>query len=255
MKSLPSINLFYWILIICANTLGETFGDLISQTLDLGYGASTIILLLLFFAMLGTSILAKNQVMLIYWLLISISSTVGTTLSDYLARVISVNYLGLSEGIGYIIATLSLAFTLISVFTCWQLFSKKIDLQKEFNKRTEFLYWIAIFISSSLGTAVGDLLAHDTPLGFQGGSIMLIALLLIVILLLYTTKISLETLYWLGIIITHPLGATLGDLITKPDGLNLGNLKASLIVFITLILVIIIGTKNLTKNIHKTASD
>ena len=61
MKQLPNINLFYWAFIISANTLGETAGDLISQTFNLGYGGGTIVLMVLFLIALMVSIYSKNQ--------------------------------------------------------------------------------------------------------------------------------------------------------------------------------------------------
>jgi hypothetical protein len=42
MKHIPKIDLLYWALIISATTMGETAGDLISQTFNLGYGGGTL---------------------------------------------------------------------------------------------------------------------------------------------------------------------------------------------------------------------
>ena len=55
MKHLPKINPFYWALVISANTMGETAGDLISQTFNLGYGGGTIALLFLLVVIFPTS--------------------------------------------------------------------------------------------------------------------------------------------------------------------------------------------------------
>lgn len=109
------------------------------------------------------------------------------------------------------------------------------------------MYWIAILTSSTLGTAFGDLLAHDTPLGFDCGTLLLLGLLLIVVLLVFITKISRELSYWLAIILTHPIGATMGDYLTKPEGMNLGNIKASLVLVVVFIIVIVTGKLTLKK--------
>lgn len=82
MKRLPKINLFYWALIISANTMGETAGDLISQTFQLGYGRGTIVLFVLFLIFLTISIFSKSQKTLLYWTVITLASTLGTTISD-----------------------------------------------------------------------------------------------------------------------------------------------------------------------------
>jgi len=247
MKHIPKINLFYWALIISANTIGETAGDLISQTFHLGYGGGTVALLVLFLMALTISISSKSQKPVVYWTVITLASTLGTTISDYLSRVLSVNYLGVTEETGYIYAALFLVFALALTFGIWKWHSKTDTIESGLSQRTEFLYWIAILTSSTLGTALGDVLAHDTPLGFDGGTLLLLGLLGIVVLLVFFTKISRELLYWLAIILTHPIGATMGDYLTKPEGMNLGNTKASLVLAVVFILVIVTGKLTLNK--------
>ena len=241
MKHLPKINLYYWILIVSANTLGETAGDLISQTLNLGYGGGTIALITLFIIALSISIFSKSQKPLVYWTVITLASTAGTTISDFLSRTIAPTYFHTTQEVGYIFGTIFLVVALAFTFGIWKLFSKANTIESGLSKTTEFLYWIAILTSSTLGTAFGDLLAHDTPLGFDGGTLLLLGLLIIVILLVFFTKLSRELLYWMAIILTHPIGATIGDYLTKQEGMNLGNIKASLVLVVVFIIVITIG--------------
>jgi len=245
MKHLPKINLFYWALIISANTMGETAGDLISQTFNLGYGGGTIALLVLFLIALTISIYSTSQKPLLYWTVITLASTLGTTISDFVSRSFFHLQLGFTENQGYTFGTIILTVTLILTFSIWKYHSKTNTLENGLNKGTEFLYWIAILTSSTLGTAFGDLLAHNTPLGFDGGSVLLLALLFIMVGLYYLTKISREFLYWSAIILTHPIGATMGDYLTKPEGFNLGNSIASLVLVV--VFIIVISTGQLTK--------
>ena len=241
MKHLPKLTFFYWALIISANTLGETAGDLISQTFKLGYGGGTIVLLILFLGALLISIFSRNQKPLVYWTVITLASTLGTTISDFISRSFFHLQLHYSENEGYTFGTILLLIALIAIFSSWKYHSKANTIENGLNKRTEFLYWIAILNSSTLGTAVGDLLAHNTPLGFDGGTLLLLGLLTIVVGLYYFTSISRELLYWLAIILTHPIGATMGDFMTKPEGFNLGNINASLVLVGVFILVITTG--------------
>lgn len=240
MKQIPNINLFYWALIISANTMGETAGDLISQTFNLGYGGGTIVLALLFLIVLLFSIYSKKQKPILYWTVITLASTLGTTISDFISRSFFHLQLGFTENQGYTFGTIILISAIIITFSIWKYHSKTNTIENGLNKRTEFLYWIAILTSSTLGTAFGDLLAHNTPLGFDGGTLLLLLLLTIVVGLVYFTKISRELLYWLAIIITHPIGATMGDYLTKPEGMNFGNIKASLVLIVVFIIVILI---------------
>ncbi|SHN64297.1 Uncharacterized membrane-anchored protein [Flavobacterium fryxellicola] len=247
MKHIPKINAFYWALIISANTMGETAGDLISQTFNLGYGGGTVALLILFLFVLTISIYSKNQKPILYWTVITVASTLGTTISDFLSRTLSVTYLGVTQETGYIYATVLLVFALIFTFGIWKWYSKTDTIESGLSKTTEFLYWLAILTSSTLGTAFGDLLAHDTPLGFAGGTLLLLGLLIIVILLAFFTTIARALLYWLAIILTHPIGATMGDYLTKPEGMNLGNIEASLVLVLVFIVVIATGKLVLKK--------
>lgn len=241
MKHLPKINLLYWALIISANTMGETAGDLISQTLKLGYGGGTIALFLLFLVALIFSIYSKSQKPLLYWTVLTLASTLGTTISDFISRSFFHLQLGFTENQGYTFGTILLLVALVTTFNIWKYHSKTNTIENGLNRRTEFLYWIAILTSSTLGTALGDVLAHNTPLGFDGGTLLLMIGLSIVVGLYFFTKIARELLYWFAIILTHPIGATMGDYLTKPEGFNLGNLKASLVLVVVFIVVIIAG--------------
>jgi uncharacterized membrane-anchored protein len=249
MKHLPKINIFYWALLISANTMGETAGDLISQTFNLGYGGATIALLGLFLIALTISIYSKNQKPLLYWTVITLASTLGTTISDFISRSFFHLQLGYTENQGYTFGTIILIVVLILTFSVWKYYSKTNTIENGLNKRTEFLYWIAIVTSSTLGTAFGDLLAHNTPLGFDGGTLLLLGLLGVVVGLYYMTTISKEFLYWCTIILTHPIGATMGDYLTKPEGFNLGNIKASLVLVVVFIVVIVTGQQTKKRQI------
>jgi uncharacterized membrane-anchored protein len=245
MKHLPKINLFYWALIISANTMGETAGDLISQTFNLGYDGGTIALITLFLIALTISIYSKSQKPLLYWIVITLVSTAGTTISDFISRSFFHLQLGFTENEGYTFGTILLIVALTLTFSIWKYHSKVNTIENGLNKRTESLYWIAILTSSTLGTAFGDLLAHNTPLGFDGGTLLLLLFLAVVVGLVYLTKISRELLYWLAIILTHPIGATMGDYLTKPEGMNLGNINASLT--LVGVFIVVIATGELTK--------
>ena len=45
LNKLPEITLAFWVMKICATTLGETAGDLLSMTLNVGYAMSSLILI------------------------------------------------------------------------------------------------------------------------------------------------------------------------------------------------------------------
>jgi uncharacterized membrane-anchored protein len=230
MKRLPPITLGYWIMIISANTIGESGGDLISQTFGLGYGASTIALIGLFILAALVAVMTRSQHPAIYWTVIILSSTAGTTMSDYVTRTL---------GLGYGWGTLAILATMAVIFAAWRWVAPRQHIDDPLNPATESLYWAAILTSSTLGTAFGDFISNGTPLGFGGGTIVLVAALALIAALWAFTPLSRDVCYWLAIVVTHPLGATMGDYLTKEEGFDLGNFKATVILSAVFLAIVV----------------
>lgn len=233
MNKLPAITISFWIMKICATTLGETAGDLLSMTMQIGYAISSVILLSFFFVSLIAQLFSKKYNPFIFWAVILSTSTAGTTISDFMSR---------SMGFGYTISSLLLATFLIITLVVWKATEKSLDVVHIKSIRAELFYWTSILFSNTLGTSLGDFLADSSGLGFSGGAILIGSLLLVLVLFFYFTKISPVILFWLGFILTRPFGATFGDFMTKPvikGGMNLGTIGASLILFGILLTLII----------------
>ena len=236
MKKIPEITLLFWLMKICATTLGETAGDLLSMTLNVGYAVSTVILIIGFLITLFGQLSLKKYVPAIYWLVILSTSTAGTTLSDFMDRTL---------GLGYATGSLILISLLVITLFIWYKLEKSLSVSEIKTKRGELFYWTAILVSNTLGTALGDYLADDSGLGFSGGAILIGSFLLITVLAYYFSKISRIFLFWIAFVLTRPFGATFGDLLTKPSekgGLDFGTIGSSLILFSMLILFIIYAT-------------
>ncbi|MGZ3790488.1 MAG: COG4705 family protein [Bacteriovorax sp.] len=230
MNKLPQITLAFWIMKICATTLGETAGDLLSMTLNVGYAVSTIILISVFLLSLISQLRAKKFHPTLYWTVILATSTAGTTMSDYMDRTL---------GLGYMKGSIILLALLVSTLGIWRwtMGSLSVDNIKTF--RGELFYWIAILFSNTLGTALGDFLADDSGLGFAGGAILIAVLLALIVFANYYSKISKITLFWIAFVLTRPFGATLGDLLTKTKekgGIGFGTIGSS-----TILLVLLVG--------------
>jgi uncharacterized membrane-anchored protein len=220
-SKLPKITLLFWVTKICATTLGETAGDLLSMTLDVGYAASSLILLSLFVVALVAQLRAKAFHPALYWTVILATSTAGTTMSDYMDRTL---------GLGYATGSAILATALALVLAGWRLTVGSLSVTDIRSVRVELLYWGAILVSNTLGTALGDYLADDSGLGFAGGALLISGLLLLVVLASRAPRAPTVTLFWIAFVLTRPLGATFGDLLTKSHeqgGLDLGTVGAS----------------------------
>ena len=241
MKKIPEITILFWIMKICATTLGETAGDLLSMTMSIGYAVSSMILISIFLITLIVQLMSKKYNPVIYWLVILSTSTAGTTMSDYMDRTL---------GLGYATGSAILIAILLVIFAVWRISEKSLSVTNITTFKGEMFYWAAILFSNTLGTAFGDFLADDSGLGFGGGAILIGSLLVVVILAKYFTKISTVLLFWIAFVLTRPFGATFGDLLTKTTekgGLNFGTTGSSLILFSILIILVIYTTFNNTK--------
>lgn len=225
---------------ICATTLGETAGDLLSMTMKIGYATSSIILIGIFFVTLAAQLISKKYHPLLYWTVILSTSTAGTTISDYIDRTL---------GIGYFKGSIILIIILVTILTFWRFNAKSLSVENIKTFKIELFYWLAILASNTLGTAFGDCLSDYYNLGFAGAAILVGGLLGLVILAKFFSKISHITLFWIAFVLTRPLGATMGDFLSKPiekGGLDFGTINTSLI--LTLVLMAVIFFTNQKKS-------
>jgi uncharacterized membrane-anchored protein len=220
-SKLPALVAAFWVMKIAATTLGETAGDLLSMTLNIGYAASSLTLLAVFVVSVGLQLGARRYRPTIYWLTILATSTAGTTMSDYMDRTL---------GLGYAKGAALLVAALLVVLAAWRLTTGSISVDHVTDRRSEGFYWCAILVSNTLGTALGDFLADDSGLGFAGGALLIGGLLAVVLVLTYATRISRVALFWIAFVLTRPFGATVGDVLTKgheKGGLGFGTVGAS----------------------------
>ncbi|MBK7405990.1 MAG: hypothetical protein IPJ41_15570 [Phycisphaerales bacterium] len=234
--NLPAITLSFWVMKICATTLGETAGDLLSMTLNVGYALSTLILFAAFAVVLTLQLRARQYHPFLYWSVILATSTAGTTMSDFMDRTL---------GLGYLTGSLILVGLLIAVLTTWWLTERSLSVTNVRTLRAEAFYWTAILFSNTLGTALGDFLADDSGLGFAGGAALIGGAIALIAAVYFVTRSSPAAprvaLFWAAFVLTRPFGATMGDVLTKPTdhgGLNLGTVGSSAVLAIVLIAAI-----------------
>lgn len=237
MKKIPQITIAFWIMKICATTLGETGGDLLSMTMHVGYAISSLLFIGLFVITLTTQLLSKKYHPFLYWGVILSTSIAGTTMSDYMDRTL---------GLGYAKGSLLLCTLLLAIFVIWRFSKASFSVNKITTVKVEFLFWTAILFSNTLGTALGDFLADDSHLGFGGGVLLITGLLALIVCAAFFTSISKTLLFWMAFVLTRPFGATMGDLLTKSHaqgGLGFGTVGSSLILAATLAAFILITSR------------
>jgi uncharacterized membrane-anchored protein len=222
-SKVPEVTLVFWLIKILATTLGETGGDAVSMSLNLGYAVSSIIFIGIFVVAVIAQIAAKAFHPFLYWFVIIATTTAGTTMADFADR---------SLGIGYPGGASILFVLLMASLGVWYRSAGSVSVDTVATPKIEVFYWVAILFSQTLGTALGDWMADTNGLGYEGGALVFAAGLAVIVAVYYYTNVSRTLLFWSAFILTRPLGATLGDLLDKPlqeGGLEFDRFYASAI--------------------------
>jgi len=241
LSKVPALTFVFWMIKIAATTFGETAGDAVSMSMNLGYLLSTAIFAAVFLLAVTCQIKARKFHPVIYWATIIATTTVGTTLADFADRSLGIGYAGGS----------ALLFTLLmGSLAVWYWSSGSVAISSISTPKAQMFYWLTIMFSQTLGTALGDWTADSAGLGYSGSALIFGGSLVVMAALYFLTKISRTALFWAAFILTRPLGAVVGDFLDKPvdhGGLALSRYTASAI-----LLVFIVGC--LVSFRHKAAS-
>lgn len=243
-SKVPHVTLMFWVIKICATTVGETGGDALSMTLQLGYAVSSLIFLGFFLVTLVAQVAAKRYYPFVYWSVVVATTTVGTTMSDYLDRTLE---------LGYVKSSIVLFCGVIIVLLLWRVVTGRIEFEDITAKKDEVFYWMTILVSNTLGTALGDFVASDTGLGFERGALLFAGLLALVAAAHFFTRIPKSLLFWAAYVLTRPLGATLGDTLTKPHeegGFELSRITSSLVIAAVMVILIIVTYRRAEQHIR-----
>jgi uncharacterized membrane-anchored protein len=228
----PAITVGFWAIKILATTLGETAGDAVSMSMDLGYLASTGIFLTLFVATAAAQISARRFHPWLFWAVIIASTTVGTTLADYATR---------SLGIGYPGGSALLAALLAACILVWRLTTGTVAVSSVHGRQAETFYWLTIMLSQTLGTALGDWTADTAGLGYLGAAAIFGLMLAVILGLHLYSSLPKTILFWLAFVLTRPLGAVLGDFLDKPvaeGGLEWSRYTATAVLMAGIVLLV-----------------
>src|SRR4249920_1548168 len=152
LSKVPEITLVFWIIKVAATTLGETGGDAVSMSMNLGYLVGTGIFGAIFIVMVIAQIRAERFHPVLYWTTIIATTTVGTTIADYADR---------SLGIGYSGGSALLLMLLLASLTVWHRALGSVSIGSINSAKAEAFYWVTIMFSQTLGTALGDWTADD----------------------------------------------------------------------------------------------
>ncbi|RZM07778.1 MAG: hypothetical protein EOP67_72750, partial [Sphingomonas sp.] len=186
---------------------GETAGDTVSMSMNLGYLVGTAIFAAILVLLVWRQVSAPRYRPFLYWATIIASTTAGTTMADFATR---------SLGIGYPGGSLILLACVAASLLVWHRVLGSVSVATVHEPRAELFYWVTITFSQTLGTALGDWTADTGGLGYGGAAIIFGALLAVIAALYLWTAIDHVLLFWAAFILTRPLGAAVGDFLDKP---------------------------------------
>ncbi|MFI4887731.1 MAG: hypothetical protein ACHP7B_03180 [Burkholderiales bacterium] len=232
-SKVPEVTLAFWITKILATTLGETGGDAVSMSMNLGYLVATGIFFAVFMVAVSAQVRSRNFNAPLYWLTIVATTTLGTTMADFADR---------SLGIGYAGGASLLLVLLVVSLVVWHRTLGSIDVATVASPGVEMFYWTTIMFSQTLGTALGDWVADSAGLGYAGSALLFGTLLAVLAAAWAWTRISRTMLFWAAFVLTRPLGAVVGDFLDKPTdhgGLALSRYVASAILIAAMMLCVV----------------
>ena len=139
------VTFWFWLMKIAATTLGETAGDAVTMSMNLGYLVGTAIFATIFIGAVWAQIASTTYRPFLYWFVIVATTTAGTTLADLLDR---------SLGIGYLGGTSTLLFLLLTTLFLWHRSLGTVSVSAITSRKAEVFYWATIMFSQTLGTAL-----------------------------------------------------------------------------------------------------
>jgi uncharacterized membrane-anchored protein len=241
LNKVPAVTLSFWVIKIMCTTVGETGADYLAVNAGLGQNVTRAAMATLLAAALIMQLRTRRYTPWIYWLTVVLVSIVGTQITDLFTD-------GL--GVSLYLSTSVFAVLLAAIFSVWYAVERSLSIHEIFTRKRELFYWSAILCTFALGTAAGDLATEALHLGFTWGLVAFGALIAVT----YTAwRLGANAVltFWIGYILTRPLGAALGDLLTQArtyGGLGMGAMWTSALFLTVIVLLVAVAQFGMSDN-------
>lgn len=239
----PEITALFWIVKVLTTGMGESASDWLLNRGEgqpgLGVPGALAIDAGLFVVAFVLQFAVRRYIPAAYWLAVAAVAVVGTLAADITHFFIGVP---LWATVGVYGAVLAANFVL------WYRLEGTLSIHSINTRRREVFYWVAVFFTFALGTAVGDLTAVSWHLGFLG-SILLFLVLISVPAVAHRLGANAVFTFWSAYVLTRPLGASIADwLAVTPaeGGLNLGAGPVTLVAIA--LIAALVGYLSVTSN-------
>lgn len=245
LNKVPEVTLYFWVIKCLCTTIGETFSDNLTTSWAGGDSAGVhaldsaalkvmLITMGVLAALLVVQFTRRRYVSVVYWANIVVISLVGTQITD--------QFEGNGDQPNNMWAiTIASVVLLAAVFTVWWLVERTLSMHSIRTVRRELFYWLAILVTFSTGTAVGDLIAEKFSLGYLTTLLLFVGVIALIAALWRFTSINGVLAFWLAYIMTRPLGASTGDFLSQKgnQGLNLGTAVTSYVFLVVIVCLVV----------------
>jgi uncharacterized membrane-anchored protein len=224
------ITILFWVIKLLTTAGGEATSDYLKTYGNIGGGGAEVAL---FAVGLALQFRTRRYRALAYWALAYAIATVGTGVSDFLHLDVHIPYLG---------TTLLWAGILVVVFWLWDRHEGTLSIHSITTRQRETYYWVTVFVTFALGTALGDFTATALGLGYLASGILFAGVILIPGVAWRTLGINSIAAFWFAYVITRPLGASFADYISKApnmSGIGFGDGPTALIFGLAVLVLVL----------------
>jgi uncharacterized membrane-anchored protein len=204
----PEVIALFWVVKILTTAGGEATSDYLKTWGNIGGGGTEV---LLFVIALLLQFGTRRYRAVAYWFLAYAIAIFGTGVADFLHLDVHIPYSG---------TTVLWAAILAAIFVVWYRMERTLSIHSITTQRRECFYWMTVFATFALGTALGDYTATALGLGYLASGILFGVVILIPAVAWWRFNLNAVVAFWCAYVVTRPLGASFADYISKPPALS-----------------------------------
>jgi uncharacterized membrane-anchored protein len=209
MKSLPRIDIRYWLALCAASIFGTNTGDFVAGSLHVGHLAGLPWLLAAFVAILLLERVSPVKTPLWFWAAIIVMRTAATNVGDAFH----------DFGIGFAVSV-PLVLACFALSAWWYAWMTPPRPPGDETVRVNAAYWVTMMLAGVLGTVGGDVAAFRWGLTAPGAAFVFFALVAAAIFFFKRRGIlMMAAAYWTVVGLIRTAGTAAGDAIAHGIGL------------------------------------
>ena len=242
----PEITALFWVIKILTTGMGESASDWLLNRGEglpgLGVVGALVIDVTIFVVALALQFVVRRHVPAVYWFAVAAVAIFRTVAADVVHFLV---------GVPLWLTTTAYAGALAVNFGFWYRGERTLSIHSIDTRRRETFYWITVFFTFALGTALGDLTAMVWNLGFLASGVMFIILILVPAVAHLRFGANAILAFWSAYVLTRPLGASFADWLAVPPaqrGLDLGAGWVTLVS--TIVIVVLVAYVAASQNSH-----